>query len=163
MLFRSRCNGFLKRQPSQKEIQSPNKQPIMPASQACQKFSSPLPISAPSPAIITVPGRIRPTSASDSKKATRSTAIREYRADWRIKCSSNACIMCPSDLRSRDFDNPSQLRQAINCLNRLRVMTTFRIHHSLFIHIQRNWDAQEHTLRHFTLSTNSSSRISDFW
>ena len=75
------------------------------------------------------------TLASDSKKATRSTAIREYRADWRIKCSSNACIMCPSNLRSRDFDNPSQLRQAINCLNRLRVMTTFRIHHSLFIHI----------------------------
>ncbi len=131
-----RCNGFLKRQPNQKEIQSPNRQPTMPASQACQKFSSPLPISAPNPAIITVPGRIRPTSASDSKKATRSTAIREYRADWRIKCSSNACIMCPSNLRSRDFDNPSQLRQAINCLNRLRVMTTFRIHHSLFIHIQ---------------------------
>ncbi|ELY05100.1 hypothetical protein SEE436_020701, partial [Salmonella enterica subsp. enterica serovar Enteritidis str. 436] len=41
-----RCSGFLKRHPSQNEIQSPIRQPIIPTSQACQKLSSPLPISA---------------------------------------------------------------------------------------------------------------------
>ncbi|ESU77618.1 hypothetical protein WRSd5_04084 [Shigella dysenteriae WRSd5] len=116
-----RCNGFLKRQPSQKEIQSPSRQPTIPASQACQKLNSPLPISAPSPAISTVPGRIKPTSASDSRKATNTTAINEYTVDWVIKCSSNACIMCLSNGRSRDSANPMLLRQAVNCLIRYQL------------------------------------------
>ena len=97
-----RCNGFLKRQPSQKEIQSPSRQPIIPASHACQKLTSPLPISAPSPAIITVPGRINPTSASDSRNATSATAMSEYITDWVIKCSSNACITIPVRKRISD-------------------------------------------------------------
>ena len=72
-----RCSGFLKRQPSQNEIQSPSRQPTIPASHACQKLTSPPPISAPRPAIITVPGKISPTSASDSRKATSITANNE--------------------------------------------------------------------------------------
>ena len=93
----------------------------IPASQACQKLNSPLPISAPSPAISTVPGRIKPTSASDSRKATNTTAINEYTVDWVIKCSSNACIMCLSNGRSRDSANPMLLRQAVNCLIRYQL------------------------------------------
>jgi len=72
-----RWSGFLKRQPSQNEIQSPSRQPTIPASHACQKFTSPLPIRAPSPLIITVPGKISPTSARDSRKATNATAMSE--------------------------------------------------------------------------------------
>ena len=80
----------------------PSKQPIIPAIHACQKLTSPLPISAPSPAIITVPGRISPTSASDSRNATSATAMSEYITDWVIKCSSNACITIPVRKRISD-------------------------------------------------------------
>ena len=72
---------------------------------------------APSPAISTVPGRIKPTSASDSRKATNTTAINEYTVDWVIKCSSNACIMCPVDEFVVDCAKWWYSGQSILCMN----------------------------------------------
>ena len=67
-----RCSGFLKRHPSQNEIQSPSRQPTIPASHACQKLTSPPPISAPRPAIITVPAA---KPVNESKILTQAQAL----------------------------------------------------------------------------------------
>ena len=97
------------------------------ASQAYQKLNPPLPISAPSPAISTVPGRIKPTSASDARKATNTTAINEYTVDWVIKCASNACIMCPVDEFVVDCAKWWYSGQSILCMNILLQRESFRV------------------------------------
>ncbi|VEA71799.1 Uncharacterised protein [Serratia rubidaea] len=57
-----------------------------PAAQARYRSTWPLPISAPTLAIITVPGSNSPTSASDSRKVTKKMTIRVKANDCAIKC-----------------------------------------------------------------------------
>ena len=87
--------------------------PIIPASHACQKFrprGQSAPPARPSP----FPVIISPTSASDSRKATTSTAIRIDRRPG-DKMFQQCLHNVPGIKTSTDSPEPSRLRQVINC------------------------------------------------
>ncbi len=122
---------LFKTQPSQKEIQSPSRQPIIPASQRTRNLTHrcqstlPAPPSAPT-------GQNQTDQRQRLQKGHQHHPINEYTVDWVIKCSSNACIMaCQMDeagiLQTLCYSVKPSLSDS------LPIMTTWRLHHSLFL------------------------------